>query len=287
MINLNILSFTLTSLSPSIKNVAPLILSKAKKTPFYSTLERREGRVLSQNTLVKPLPSPALLTLNMPNMDNLFPGFTLGDFALLHGSFDVQSLALLLCVRVQLPSQLGGLGSDVVFVDGGNTFRLYRVSHIAQLHLLDPTQVLNRIFISRAFTAHQMTQIILNKLEETTAKHHAKLAIISDIANLYLDKDISTEESKQVYSQVTTHLSKLSQENNLAIIATYPPHFHTRRNAYLHAVTCARANVAISITEPKHSTSRQFVLEKHPTLKLGHADFLPENQTLDDFTGEA
>ncbi|HLN89494.1 MAG TPA: hypothetical protein VK253_05455 [Candidatus Binatia bacterium] len=44
------------------------------------------------------------------------------DFALLYGSSSVISLTALLCMRAQLPIQLGGLGSNVVFIDGGNTF---------------------------------------------------------------------------------------------------------------------------------------------------------------------
>jgi len=50
-----------------------------------------------------------------------FPGFALGDFAVLQGS-SVLSLASLWCVKAQLPTQLGGLQSSVIFIDGGNTF---------------------------------------------------------------------------------------------------------------------------------------------------------------------
>jgi hypothetical protein len=100
-------------------------------------------RILSQNALIKSLPSQTLLTLNMPNIDNLFSGLAAGDLAVLYGISAVLPLSSLLCVRAQLPNQLGGLGTDVIFVDGGNTFRLYQVSRIAQLHQLDPKQVLS------------------------------------------------------------------------------------------------------------------------------------------------
>ena len=80
-----------------------------------------------------------LLSLNMPNVDELFPGFAPGDFAVLYGSPSVISLTSLLCIRSQLPAQLGGLGSNVVFIDGGNTFRLYKIARLAQLHQLKPT----------------------------------------------------------------------------------------------------------------------------------------------------
>ncbi|MGZ3847434.1 MAG: hypothetical protein ACXVBH_15335, partial [Flavisolibacter sp.] len=123
-----------------------------------------------------------LLSLNMPGVDELFPGFAPGDFAVLYGSPSVISLTSLLCIRAQLPTQLGGLGSNVVFVDGGNTFRLYKISRLAQLHDLNPRQVLGRIFISRAFTAYQLTSLILDKLEDTIKKYDAKLIVVSDVA---------------------------------------------------------------------------------------------------------
>ncbi|PIU59583.1 hypothetical protein COS86_03495, partial [Candidatus Bathyarchaeota archaeon CG07_land_8_20_14_0_80_47_9] len=63
-----------------------------------------------------------------------------------------------------MPTQIGGLATDVVFVDGGNTFRLYQVARLAQLHQLNPKEVLERIYISRAFTAYQMTSLIMEKL---------------------------------------------------------------------------------------------------------------------------
>jgi hypothetical protein len=217
----------------------------------------------------------------MRNINQLFPGFAVGDFAVLYGSPSVLSLASLLCVRAQLPNQLGGLGSDVIFVDGGNTFRLYQVARLAQLHQLNPKEVLERIYISRAFTAYQMTSLIMEKLKETVKRHDAKLVVISDIAGFFLDRDIPDEEARRVFSQVTVYLSTFAKENQLILIATYPPHQDTRRNTFLHTLTCGRANVVISLRQTKYD--RELVLEKHPRYVLGSAEFPSENLTLTEF----
>jgi hypothetical protein len=217
----------------------------------------------------------------MRNINQLFPGFAVGDFAVLYGSPSVLSLASLLCVRAQLPNQLGGLGSDVIFVDGGNTFRLYQVARLAQLHQLNPKEVLERIYISRAFTAYQMTALIMEKLKETVKRYDAKLVVISDIAGFFLDRDIPDEEARRVFSQVTVYLSTFAKENQLILIATYPPHQDTRRNTFLHTLTCGRANVVISLRQTKYD--RELVLEKHPRYVLGSAEFPSENLTLTEF----
>jgi len=236
---------------------------------------------LSQKTLVKTTPSQPLLSLNMRNVNQLFPGFAIGDFAAIYGSTSVLSLTSLLCVRAQLPAQLGGLGSNVVFVDGGNTFRLYQVARLARLYQLDPKQALERIYISRAFTAYQMTALILKKLKETVKHYNAKLAIISDIAGFFLDKDVPEDEAKRVYSQVTAYLSSFARENQIVLVATYPSHQETRRNNFLHALICARANTVISIRQSKYE--REIILEKHPRYMSGVAEFPFENLTLTDF----
>jgi hypothetical protein len=121
----------------------------------------------------------------------------------------------------------------------------------------------------------------MDRLKETTNKHDAKFVVISDIIGLYLDKDIPPEESKTVYSQLTTYLSKFAEENQLIILAIYPPHYHSRRNVFLHALTCGRANVVVSIRPSRHG--QDFVLEKHPRLALGCAEFPSENLTLTEF----
>jgi hypothetical protein len=236
---------------------------------------------LAQTILAKTLPAQPLLALNMRNINQLFPGFAVGDFAVLYGSPSVLSLSSLLCVRAQLPTQLGGLGSDVVFVDGGNTFRLYQVARLAQLHQLNPREVLERIYISRAFTAYQMTSLIMEKLKETVKRYDAKLVIISDIAGFFLDRDIPDEEARRIFSQVTAYLSTFAKENQLILIATYPPHQDTRRNNFLHTLTCGRANVVISLRQTKYD--RELVLEKHPRYVLGSAEFPSENLTLTEF----
>jgi hypothetical protein len=231
-------------------------------------------RELSQNIVIKTTPSKTLLSLNMRNINQLVPGFAEGDFALLYGSNAVTSLASLLCIRAQLPPQLGGLGSNVVFIDGANTFRLYNITRLARLHQLDPRQALDRIYISRAFTAYQMTSLILQKLEETLKICDSKLVIISDIAAMFLDKDVEDEEARRIYSQVTTRLSNFAREQKVIVVATYPPHLNSPRNIYLEALTSGRASVVIALRQTKYE--REIVLEKHPTFTKGSAELPSE-----------
>ena len=238
---------------------------------------------LSQNVILKPSllsqPQP-VFPLSIAGVKEIFPGFALGDFAVLQGS-SVLSLASLLCVKAQLPKQLGGLQSSVIFIEGGNTFRLYQIAQLAQIHHLNPRKVLDNIFISRAFTAYQETHLIMHQLKEVIQKYNAKLVIISDIAGFFLDTDIPEVEALRIYSHVATFISNFARENQVIVIATYPPHAVTSRNNLLHKQTCAKANVILSISRTAYA--RKISLEKHPYLPLDFAELPNESLTIDAF----
>jgi hypothetical protein len=236
---------------------------------------------LSSRTVVESVPPQHRLSFNIEGVDALFPGFALGDFAVLHGSPTVSSLALLLCVRAQMPYQLGGLETNVLFIDGGNTFRLYEVSRLAQLHKLDSRKILERIFISRAFTAHQMTSLVLDELADAVEQYSAKLAILSDFAGLYLDKDVPKEEAKAVFSQLTTYLSRFVEKNRAIVVATYPPHYPSDRSLFFKLMACGRAAAVISARPCR--CGQQLCLEKHQIFAPGRTGISLESLRLTKF----
>jgi DNA repair protein RadA len=233
---------------------------------------------LHQNTIIKRAEQKQVLSLNNQNVNQLFPGFTLGDFALLYGSQSVLSLSSLLCVRAQLPLQLGGLGSRVIFIDGGNSFKLYQIARLARLHNLNPEKLLKKIHVARAFTAYQITSLILEKLKETVNKYKAKLVIISDILKYYCDNEIDEEERHQIYKQVVAYLSRFAKENDILLIVTENS---KNQNKKLHDLTVVKANTVIQINKSKYE--HEFILEKHPKYVLGTAEFASENMTLNHF----
>ncbi len=217
----------------------------------------------------------------MQHIDTLFPGFRGGDCAVLYGTPTVLPLSLLLAVRAQFPFQLGGLETNVVFIDGGNSFKLYQVSRIAQKHQLDPKRVLGRIYISRAFTAYQMTSLILEKLEKTVERFRSKIVIISDFAGLYLDTDVPLKEAKEVFNQLNLYLSKFAEKNHLIVLCTCLPYRDSKRGAFFKAVACGRANVVLSVKPSRFG--QRFFLEKHLFFPLGYSNFPSTGLTLDRF----
>jgi hypothetical protein len=231
--------------------------------------------------ILEPNQSQLQLSLNIEKIDSLFPGLMFGDFAVLHGSSAAQSLLPRLCVRAQLPYQLGGLETNVLFVVGDNSFRLYDISTFAQTCELDPKQVLEKIFVSRSFTAYQLTSLVFEQLQKAIEKHDSKLIIFSNLAQLYLDKDVPKREAQETFLQITAYLADFAKKKRVILVATHPPRFWSKRSRFFKEVLCGRANVVASIK--KFRNRPHFVLEKHPHFNLGKAEFPSEGVTLADF----
>jgi hypothetical protein len=234
-----------------------------------------------KNTILQPVSSQLRLSLNIDNIDCLFPGFMFGDFAVFHGSSAVRSLLTRLCVRAQLPYQLGGLETNVLFVDGGNSFRLYDVSSFAQACELDPREVLGRIFVSRAFIAYQLTSLIFEQLQSAIETCNSKVVILSDLAQLYLDSDVPKKEAQEVFLQLTGYLADFAEKNRVILVASHPPGFWSKSSKFFKEVLCGRADAVASVR--KFRGRPYFVLEKHPVFNLGKAEFPSGEVTLADF----
>jgi RecA/RadA recombinase len=187
----------------------------------------------------------------------------------------------LLCVRAQLPQQLNGLNSDVIFIDGNNTFNTAQVTRIAKLLHLDIKQVMDKIHVQHVTNAYEATSTVLDGLKKAVEKYIAKIVIVSGLAGLFLDELVPDEEAKRVFSQICAYLQSFARQNQITVIATYNPRPKSPRNVELQELSYDKANVVIKLTQTTYD--REFALEKHPRFMLGCAEFPAENLTLHDF----
>jgi len=180
-----------------------------------------------------------------------------------------------------LPFRKGGLNSRVVYIDGGNTFDPYAVSAIAQEYGLEPRSVLEKILISRAFTAYQLTALVFEKLEETLKRYRSKLVVISDITGLFLDRDVPKIEGKDTFLKMTQYLSEVASRRRAVVVASYFSRPYSSRNLFLESVLLARASTVIRLK--KSRSGLKFVVEDHPSIKPSTIDFPSNSVTMDMF----
>jgi len=205
----------------------------------------------------RTLPS---LTFGVEALDNLLT-LNFGQFVVFQGK-PSHPLCMLLCVRAMLPCPLGP-NSDVIFIDGGNSFDPYSISDNSVEQGLDPEKALERFHISRAFTHHQLARIIIDKLPHAIKKFKAKLVVVSDITPLYCDPDVrgdDRDDSLQIFSKATLTLRMLARRHQCLIVATN----FERRNTQMACSLEYATHVLMEIT--RRSGLTRFTLLKHPYL---------------------
>ena len=247
-----------------------------------------QQNLMQQKLIMKPSTAQTALTrftFNIRDIDGLFPGFRAGNFAVLYGPQSVTSLASSLCIRAQLPVQLGGLESNVVFIDCANSSSLSDIGHSAQLEQLDVKTALERVYNIRVYTAYRLTSLIMERLQEAIETRDAKLIVISDIAGPFLRENVDDQEAKTFYSQIMNYLANFAKKHHLIIIATYLSHESSRRNSVLQEITSAKASTVLRFTKTLYT--KEVELEKHPSYMLGVADLTSENHALTDFMDTA
>jgi hypothetical protein len=87
-----------------------------------------------------------------------------------------------------------------------NAFNIYGIIELAKRLGLDPERVLRSVYLSRAFTCHQMSSLVLEKLWDAVKRFESKLVVISDLPRLYLESDIPREEAVKVFVPVVEEL---------------------------------------------------------------------------------
>jgi len=221
------------------------------------------------------------LSLGVPVVDEAFPGFESGDFGVLYGD-DALLMSFVLCVRCVLPLDMGGLGSFVVFVDGGNSFSPYLIGDVARSYGFDPRIVLERVYVSRAFTAYQFSALVLEKVEPFVNAKHARLVVVSDIASLFLDRDIPKTEAKDLFVKVCAKLSDIANNKDCIVLATYrPERRRSKLGLFFEAVLFGRSNVLVKFE--RRGKTLSFVLQDHPRFKPFRVDFPSDDVPLTSF----
>ena len=163
-----------------------------------------------------------------------------------------------------------------MFVDGGNVFDVYTVSRHAFSLGLDQDRTKLRIHLSRAFTHHQLSGFITERLAGAIDECDARLAIVSDITSLYCDPDVKEKrEALDLFSKNIRSLATLAEQRNMIIVVT---NLQSRSKA-MDDVLARTAHVSAVLQD--NGAHTQVTVTRHPFIPTGKTEIATlDNQTL-------
>lgn len=196
------------------------------------------------------------LTTGIDSIDKIL-ALKKGDMVFLNGE-PSHALALLICARTIAPPP-GGLNDNVVFLDAGNIYDSYTISQHAASLGLNLEGISERFHLSRAFTHHQVHNLIVDKLAKSLETYCASVAIVSDITALFCDPDVrDKKESLDVFRKSIRFLAQTAESQNKLIIVTNLK----QRSKSMEEALAGMANVSATLKEKKPYT--HIAVTQHP-----------------------
>lgn len=137
-------------------------------------------------------------------------GFETQTIIEMYGEFGSgkSQMAHQMCVMAQLPIEKGGVNGKVLFIDTESTFRPDRITQIAKFHGLDPSEVLNNIYVAKAFNSdHQM--LLVEKGKELVDKENVKVFIVDSLTSLFRSEYVGRGMLSDRQQKLGRHLREL------------------------------------------------------------------------------
>ena len=101
-------------------------------------------------------------------------------------------------------------GQRVLYLDGANAFDPYIPARMAREAGLDPRPVLNRLFVSRAFTCHQFETLLVDRLEAAIRARRPGLVVISGWGHLFHDENVPLREAMRLLESTVGAVRRLA-----------------------------------------------------------------------------
>lgn len=149
----------------------------------------------------------------------------------------------------------------VVFLDGGNSFDPYLISKLARRTGFRPEDLLSRMYISRAFTCHQMQALVVDRLEGAFQKYSTTIAIVSGLLDTFFDQDVPFNEAYALLQTVMAEFVRLAGHGARILLACPDTHLPLASRQKTYVSLLKKASRKVLRCEDTETESR-FIMEK-------------------------
>jgi len=111
-------------------------------------------------------------------------------------------------------------GGSVYCLDGANSFDPYRLTRLARKQGRPPEPLLERLFVSRAYTCHQLVGAVETMLPPLAAAAPPPPVLILGVDRLFLDEDLALNERQYLYERILRRAAAL-RRRGLPLLITF------------------------------------------------------------------
>jgi hypothetical protein len=132
-------------------------------------------------------------------------------------------------------------GVPLFCLDGGNAFNPYRLAVLVRREGGDPFELLDRIYVSRAYTCHQLVSSAETLLGALIAARPRPMVAVLGIDRLFHDEDLPLWEREFLFGRMLDHVRALHRRG-LPVLVTFGDEPRGRWARRLQAVARIAAN---------------------------------------------
>ncbi|HSR12002.1 MAG TPA: hypothetical protein VLS90_11225 [Thermodesulfobacteriota bacterium] len=163
-----------------------------------------------------------------------------------------------------LSALAASLGFKVLVADAANSFDPYVVSKFARKEGIPPGDLLKKILVARAFTCHQLSTLIRERLESNIPPGAPALVIFLGPCTMFFDDDVPREEAALLFRKTMAKVQEISRAGVFFLLSQSFSGFNKKRSFFLHELV----KFSDAVLKLKSSPDAlQVVLDK-PPLKL-------------------
>ena len=192
-------------------------------------------------------------------------GLESGLVHLFYGSRTLHEDLLKMTVHTQLPESKGGLESPTIIIDSANMLKIEKLTDYSFDFELQPEEVMDNVYITRAFNSSQTYDLVMNQLEEFFARVPAKLMLVTGLPDLYI-KEGMTGENAQHITHMATRLMAFTLQRGIFTIITAPCSDKNRNIPAGGKALSSCAQIHVKVEESK--SYFRYTLAKHPNLPV-------------------
>jgi hypothetical protein len=156
------------------------------------------------------------ITSGIRELDGLVSGFKSGEVICIDGDSSlISNIPNQICVNTYRMFH-----SNVVYIDGGMRTDPYKISQYARKMEVDQKEILEHVFISRAFTVYQLTTLIQERLENFILRYKPRVLIVDHFPLLYFDSDVPSKEAQVLLRNNLNKIKQITAKYSLVTIFT-------------------------------------------------------------------